>query len=84
MKKQIYTLAILFGLLVNQVAFTCSSCYAAKLTRKQKKENMLLDVAKASFDEKQYDTAIEYYTKALHLNPDNAETYSKRGNAEFL
>ena len=27
---------------------------------------MLLDVAKASFDEKQYDTAIEYYTKAIY------------------
>ncbi|TAN60229.1 tetratricopeptide repeat protein [bacterium] len=35
-----------------------------------------------AFDEaKDYDTAIEAYTKAISLNPDDAHAYNNRGNA---
>ena len=81
MKRKIFTILLLAGFL----AAYCTPCvYGARLTRKQKKEAVLINVAQTSFDEKQYDTAIEYYTKALELNPENADVYAKRGNAKFL
>ena len=84
MKSKVFTSIIVLSLMVSFTSCFCSPCYAARLTRKQKKERALLDVAKTSFEDKQYDTAIEYYTKAIRVNPDNADTYAKRGNAEYL
>ena len=81
MKKTFLT-AIIFGLLISQAACSSNSAFAAKLTRKQKKEATLISAAQASFDEKQYDVAIEYYTKAIEVNPQNADSYTKRGNAK--
>ncbi|MEE0857629.1 MAG: tetratricopeptide repeat protein [Ruminococcus sp.] len=39
---------------------------------------------RAVFDENDYDKAIEYYGKAIELNPEYAEAYTNRGNAYGL
>ena len=83
MKKKVLTSVILFGLLVSNVTLF-QPVYAARMTRKQKKEASYINTAQASFNSKQYDLAIEYYTKAIGLNPENADSYAKRGNARFL
>ena len=84
MKNKILTAAILMGLLAGQTSYFLPSAYAARLTRTQKKEQVFTNAAWTSFQEKHYDVAIEYYTKAIEVNPDNAESYAKRGNAKFL
>ena len=83
MRKKFLISVLLFSLFVLQLS-CCANSSGVKLTRKQKKEFNILEVAKTNFDIKQYDVAIEYYTKAISVNPENAETYYKRGNAEFL
>lgn len=84
MKNKIFTAVILMGLLAGHMSYFLPAAYAAKLTRNQKKEAILTNAAWASFQEKHYDIAIEYYTKAILLNSNNAELYAKRGNAKFL
>lgn len=76
MKKKIFITALAISILIGEAA-CFNPAVAAKTTRKQKKEASYLEVAAASFESKQYDTAIEYYTKAIELNPRNAETYTK-------
>lgn len=39
------------------------------MTKLQKKENYLINVANSGMDSKQYDIAVEYYTKVLEINP---------------
>ena len=66
------------------ICFIPEVCAAEKLTRKQKKEISLLNNAKVNFDNKQYDIAIDFYTNAIMVNPENPESYAKRGNSRFL
>ena len=82
MRKKILTFSIISGLLLSPCIFT-SAFGAENLTRKQKKEVVLLDAASVFFEEKQYDAAIEYYNEVIELNPYNAEAYSKRGNSKY-
>ena len=85
MKKKILTSLLLIGLMASGISILAPASYAAqKLTRKQKKENQYLETALSAFEMKQYDTAIEYYTKAIELNPTNSESYAKRANAKYL
>ena len=85
MKKKILTSVLLIGLMASGISILAPASYAAqKLTRKQKKENQYLETALSAFEMKQYDTAIEYYTKAIELNPTNSESYAKRANAKYL
>lgn len=79
MKKELITSTILFGLIFSGAMYFSPECSAksVRLSRKGKKEIYFLDVAASSFDMKQYDLAIEYYNKALEINPRNSETYTK-------
>ena len=80
MKKSILTTILILGIAAGE--FSCIA--QAKMTKLQKKENYLINVANSGMDSKQYDIAVEYYTKVLEINPQNAEAYAKRGNAKYL
>ena len=82
MIKKIFTTAIIVGIF--GISYVPEVCAAENLTRKQKKEISLIEEAKVNFDSKQYDLAIEFYTKAIMVNPENPESYAKRGNTRFL
>ena len=86
MKKKILTSAILLGLLIGETSCFTPVCFAkiSLFSRREKKEAYYFDVATSSFDMKQYELAIEYYTKVIALNPQNSEAYTKRGNAKYM
>ena len=68
MKKSILTTILILGIAAGE--FSCIA--QAKMTKLQKKENYLINVANSGMDSKQYDIAVEYYTKVLEINPQNA------------
>jgi Flp pilus assembly protein TadD len=51
---------------------TVASCQNAKT---------LMESGKAAFEKEDYDRAIADYTKAIQLEPNNAEAYKLRGDA---
>ena len=78
MKKKIFTAAILMSFLTAQAL---PAYCAGKMTRKQKKEMVLINAAATSFKDKQYEISIEFYTKAIQLNNENPYSYTGRCNA---
>ena len=83
MNKKILTTILILGISAGEFSCLSSTCYA-RMTRKEKKETYLLNAGNAGLESQKYDIAIEFYTKVIELNPQNAEAYAKRGNAKYL
>ena len=83
MKKIKLISAILTVLMLSEM-FSVSSLCSAKMTKKQKKEILYINMADDFLKENQYDNAIECYNKIIEINPNSSEAYSKRGNVRYL